>query len=143
MVCHQCQVEIVTFVQHEMNPFFPIVGFTILFVFGYISLLLCPLIYLITQNAVHRCSRCLHILGVKRCFGIPDDLSSPVSKLISSLTHIFLKIWHIKLGKCAIVMEKLYAIILIVIISTVSIVYVYNKPYTIHHSFFERPMEDS
>ena len=40
-------------------------------------------------------------------------------------------------------MERIYAIILIFIISTVSIVYVYNKPFTIHHSFFERPMEES
>jgi hypothetical protein len=40
-------------------------------------------------------------------------------------------------------MEKIYAIILMVIIATVSIVYVYNKPYTMHHSFFERPMEEA
>jgi len=60
---------------------------------------------------------------------VPDDTSAPI--------------WHIKLGKCAIVMEKVYAIILMLIIATASIVYVYNKPYTMHHSFFERPMEEA
>jgi hypothetical protein len=40
-------------------------------------------------------------------------------------------------------MERFYAILLMVIIVVVSMVYVYNKPYTIHHSFFERPMEES
>jgi len=41
-------LEIVTFVQHEMNPFFPVVAITTLFVFGYMSLLLCPITYLVT-----------------------------------------------------------------------------------------------
>ena len=40
-------------------------------------------------------------------------------------------------------MEKIYAILLAVIIMGVSFVYVYHRPYTIHHSFFERPLEES
>ena len=46
--CHQCMVEITTFVQHEMNPFFPIVAIFVLFVFGYLSLIILPVIYLLT-----------------------------------------------------------------------------------------------
>jgi hypothetical protein len=85
VTCHQCVVEVVSFVQHEMNPLFPIGAFFCFMIFGYMSFILCPLTYLITQNAVHRCSRCLQILGIKRCFGIPDDLSANVSKFLETL----------------------------------------------------------
>ena len=40
-------------------------------------------------------------------------------------------------------MERIYAILLTLIIVGVSIGYAYNKPYTLHHSFFERPNEES
>jgi hypothetical protein len=129
-------------VQHEMNPIFPICSVICFFIFGYVSFLLCPLAYLLTQNAVHRCSRCLQILGIKRCFGIPDDLGANVSIFIHFLSN-FLQIYHIRLGKCAIVMERIYAILLTIIIIGTSVTYAYNKPYTLHHSFFERPQEES
>jgi len=79
ITCDSCNVEMVTFVQHEMNPFFPLAFLVILFVFGYLSIIIIPTLYLITQNAVHRCSRCLQTLGIKRCFGLPDDFNARVS----------------------------------------------------------------
>lgn len=74
-------MDITTFVQHEMNPLFPLSVLLTLIIFGYMAFLICPLVYLVTQNAVHRCSRCLTLMGVKRCFGIPDDLNAPVSEI--------------------------------------------------------------
>lgn len=62
-----------------MNPFYPILAVITIMVFGFLFLVIGPLTYLVTQNAVHRCSRCLHVMGCKSCFGIPDDLSAPVS----------------------------------------------------------------
>lgn len=57
--CRSCKLEITTFVQHEMHPIYPLTAIFVMFVFGYLSLIICPFLYLITQNSVHRCSRCL------------------------------------------------------------------------------------
>jgi hypothetical protein len=64
-------------------------------------------------------------MGVKKCFGLPDDFNAPI--------------WHLKLGKCAIVMARLYAILILVSFSLFSAYYVYTRPYTIHHSMFDKP----
>mmetsp|Transcript_13935 Transcript_13935/g.23699 ORF Transcript_13935/g.23699 Transcript_13935/m.23699 type:complete len:269 (-) Transcript_13935:27-833(-) len=112
-----------------MNPFFPICAVMSLLIFGYLSLIICPMTYLITQNAVHRCSRCLQTLGVKRCFGKPDDLSAPI--------------WHIKLGKCALIIDRIYAILLLGSFAAFSVYYVYSRPYIPHHSFFDKPQQES
>ena len=108
-----------------MNPLFPIICVLTLMVFGYLALLLCPVIYLLTQNAVHRCSRCLVTMGVKRCFGFPDDFNSPI--------------YHLRFGKCAIVLGRIYAIVILVLVSIGSGYYVYKFPYTVHHSMFDKP----
>ena len=126
--CPQCFVEITTFVQHEMNPFFPISACIIVLIFGYMSLIICPLVYLFTQNAVHRCSRCLITMGIKRCFGLPDDFSAPI--------------WHLKLGKCAVVIARIYALLILVGFTGLSSYYVYQRPYTIHKSMFDKPEGD-
>jgi len=108
-----------------MNPFFPLFAIVCIMIFGFLFLVIGPITFLISQNAVHRCSRCLHVMGVKRCFGIPDDLSAPV--------------WHIKLGKCAVVIGRVWAILILIAFSILSIFYVYQRPYQVRHSFFERP----
>ena len=46
--CPQCFMEITTFVQHEMNALFPLSVICTLFVFGYLSFIICPLMYLLT-----------------------------------------------------------------------------------------------
>lgn len=131
-----------------MNNFFPIFAIVCLFIFGYLSLIICPLTYLLTQNAIHRCSRCLTYLGAKKCFGFPDHLSSPVSiyhkiLLLIFLNNLYIQIWHFRLGKCAIVMDRIYAILILIIFSIFSIFYIYSRPYILHHSFFERPSIES
>ena len=64
-------------------------------------------------------------MGVKRCFGLPDDFSAPI--------------WHLKLGKCAIVLGRVYALLIFASFAVLSCVYVYQNPYTIHKSMFDRP----
>lgn len=125
-----------------MNPFFPIIAIFVMFIFGYLSLIILPVVYLLTQNSVHRCSRCLMTLGVKKCFGIPDDLSQPVSLIFNFSCFIF-QIWHFKLGKCAIVMGKCYAISILVAFSVFAGWYVYTTPYPTHHSIFDHPDAES
>ena len=98
-------------------------------IFGYLSLILCPLIFLLTQNAVHRCSRCLVTMGIKRCFGLPEDFNSPI--------------YHLRLGKCAVVIGRIYAIIILAILCGGSAFYVYKFPYTVHHSMFDKPDVES
>lgn len=129
VVCKQCNVEVTTFVQHEMNPVFPLIALLSILIFGFLSFIICPLVYLISQNSVHRCSRCLQVMGVKRCFGLPEDPNS--------------LIWHIRLGKCAIVISRLYAIMILIIFSIFAAFYVYTRPFSIHHSFFDRPNIES
>lgn len=114
-VCRMCKLEITTFVQHEMHPTFPLVCIAVMFIFGYLCLIICPFVYLITQNSVHRCSRCLQTLGVKRCFGLPDDFSQPF--------------WHIKLGKCAILISRVYALLILLAFSGFAGYYVYTRPF--------------
>lgn len=46
--CPQCYVEITTFVRHEMNPFFPISAVLTMTIFGYLCIVICPLVYLLT-----------------------------------------------------------------------------------------------
>ena len=127
--CRHCRIEVTTFVMHEMHPLFPLSALIIMFIFGYLSLIICPVVYLISQNSVHRCSRCLQTLGVKKCFGLPDDPSQPF--------------WHIKLGKCAILISRVYAILILVAFGAFSAYYVYSRPFQVHHRFFERPQAES
>ena len=85
-------------------------------------------------------------LGVKKCFGIPDDLSQPVSffeLFFQILTFFIFQIWHFKLGKCAIVMGKCYAITILLIFAGFSGYYVYTTPYPTHHSIFDHPENES
>lgn len=51
----------------------------VIIVFGLLSLIILPIAYLATKNAVHRCSRCLQKMGEKRCFGIPTNFSDEVN----------------------------------------------------------------
>ena len=81
--CQFCNVEVVTYVEHEVNKFFGIVCLFSLVVLGLLSFIILPLVFFLTKNAVHRCSRCLQKMGEKSCFGLPDDFNAPVSDKIT------------------------------------------------------------
>jgi len=68
-------------------------------------------------------------MGIKKCFGIPDDLAAPI--------------WHIKLGKCAIVIGRVYALLIAWSLVIVSGAYVYTRPYSVQGDFFRRPFQES
>ena len=57
--CSYCNVEVVTYVEHEGHPLFLIIAILVFVVFGYLAFIILPITYLLTKNAVHRCSRCL------------------------------------------------------------------------------------
>ena len=71
--CNYCNVEVVTYVEHEGHPLFLLIAIMVMLIFGFLSLIILPIGYLATKNAVHRCSRCLQKMGEKRCFGIPTN----------------------------------------------------------------------
>ena len=81
--CQFCNVEVVTYVEHEVNKFFGIVCIISLVTVGLLSFIILPLVFFLTKNAVHRCSRCLQKMGEKSCFGLPDDFNAPVSDRFS------------------------------------------------------------
>jgi hypothetical protein len=72
-------VQVVTYVELEGHPLFIICAFFTLLVFGLLSFLILPIAYLLTKNAVHRCSRCLQKLGEKQCFGLPERYQDEVT----------------------------------------------------------------
>lgn len=47
-ICKHCRIEVTTFVMHEMHPIFPLAACAIMFIFGYLSLIICPFVYLVT-----------------------------------------------------------------------------------------------
>jgi hypothetical protein len=57
--CNYCNVEVVTYVEHEGHPLFLLIAILVMLIFGFLSLIILPIGYLATKNAVHRCSRCL------------------------------------------------------------------------------------
>ena len=71
-------MEVVTYVEHEGHPLFMLAALLVLIIFGLLSFIILPIGYLVTKNAVHRCSRCLQKMGEKRCFGIPTNFSDEV-----------------------------------------------------------------
>ena len=71
--CNYCNVEVVTYVEHEGHPMFLLIGLIVMLIFGFLSLIILPVGYLVTKSAVHRCSRCLQKMGEKRCFGVPTN----------------------------------------------------------------------
>jgi hypothetical protein len=73
--CSYCNVEVVTYVEHEGHPLFLLIAMLVVIIFGFLSFIILPIGYLATKNAVHRCSRCLQKMGEKRCFGIPTNFS--------------------------------------------------------------------
>ena len=85
--CSYCNVEVVTYVEHEGHPLFVIGAFFVILIFGFLSLIILPIAYMVTKNAVHRCSRCLQKLGEKQCFGVPTNFKDEVS-FISSDNNI-------------------------------------------------------
>jgi hypothetical protein len=76
--CTYCNVEVVTYVEHEGHPLFLMFAMGVLIIFGFLSFIILPVAYLLTKNAVHRCSRCLQKLGERQCFGIPTNFSDEV-----------------------------------------------------------------
>ena len=52
-------MEVVTYVEHEPNQFFAIIALACFLVFGLLSFVILPVVFFLTKNAVHRCSRCL------------------------------------------------------------------------------------
>jgi len=76
--CNYCNVEVVTYVEHEGHPMFLLIGIIVMLIFGLLSLIILPVGYLVTKSAVHRCSRCLQKMGEKRCFGIPTNFADEV-----------------------------------------------------------------
>lgn len=77
--CNYCNVEVVTYVEHEGHPGFMLFALMVILIFGLLSAIILPLAYLASKNAVHRCSRCLQKLGEKKCFGIPTNFQDEVS----------------------------------------------------------------
>ena len=82
-VCQFCQLEVVTYVEHEVNKFFGVICLFSFILLGLLNFLILPLVFFLTKNAVHRCSRCLQKMGEKSCFGLPDDFNAPVSHTLS------------------------------------------------------------
>ena len=105
--------------EHEVNQFFALICLATFVVFGLLAFFILPLVFFLTKNAVHRCSRCLQRMGEKRCFGMPDDFSQPI--------------WHFRLGKCSIVTARIYAIIVFGLCALGSCFYIYMRPhYNLH-----------
>ena len=63
--CKFCSIEVVTYVEHEVNPFFGIGALVVFAIFGFLAFIILPVAFLLTKNAVHRCSRCLQKMGEK------------------------------------------------------------------------------
>ncbi len=113
--CKYCNVEVTTYVEHEIHPLFFFAAFALLVVFGFLSFVLIPLTYLLTKTAVHRCSRCLQVLGQKQCFGVPTNLKD--------------QIWTFRFGKCSVVISRLIAMIIFCSILAVCAYYLYIRPF--------------
>ena len=103
-----------TYVEKEVHPLFGLSALFVFIIFGFLGFIILPIAYLLTQNVVHRCSRCLQKLGEKTCYGLPDDPSAPI--------------WHFRLGKCSIVTSPIYAIIGIILSCIGCCFYVYMRP---------------
>ena len=86
--CCLCDVEVVTYVEHEVNPFFPLAALAIFFIFGLLSFIILPILFFLTKNAVHRCCKCLQKMGEKKCFGLPENFSDPVSVTIDNCLYM-------------------------------------------------------
>lgn len=112
--CKFCQVEVTTYVEQETHPLFFISALFIFMVFGFLGLVIVPVVFLLTKSAVHRCSRCLQKMGEKQCFGLPTDPADEV--------------WHFRLGKCSVVLSRLYAILILVVFCVIAGYYVYLHP---------------
>lgn len=58
----------------------------------------------------------------------------PIAQLtLSALVHCVCQIWHFRLGKCSIVTDRIYAMIVFTIFLTGACFYVYMRPnYNLH-----------
>ena len=81
--CQFCNLEVVTYVEHEVNRLFGLICCVTFFIFGLLAFIILPIVFFLTKNAVHRCSRCLQRMGEKSCFGLPDDFNAPVRFLLA------------------------------------------------------------
>ena len=111
--CRHCGIEVVTYVEHELSPAFYGLSFFLVLVFGWFSIVLIPLLYLLMKDAIHRCSRCLLELGTKRCFGFPD-----VTK----------EILVFRMGSMSVVIARIYAAILLGLLCVAFGYYLYTAP---------------
>lgn len=99
----------------ETNKYFYLFALAIVIGFGFfLSIVLIPMIYMLSKNAVHRCSRCLQKMGEKKCFGLPNSFKDEV--------------WQIRFGKCAIVLSRFYGMLSIVMVSLILIGFTFYQP---------------
>ncbi|TNV76792.1 hypothetical protein FGO68_gene5664 [Halteria grandinella] len=113
-LCPYCNQKVITFVEEEMHPLFFMMALFSLIIFGLLSFILLPLAFLLTKSAIHRCSRCLQRIGMRQCYGLPKSVEDDV--------------WQFRFGKCAVVMARLYAIILLSIIAIACLAYAWKGP---------------
>jgi uncharacterized protein (DUF983 family) len=52
-VCPYCGLEVVTYVEHELSPFFYMACLGFLVLFGVYGFLLMPIAFVLMKNAVH------------------------------------------------------------------------------------------
>ena len=98
--CNYCNVEVVTYVEHEGHPMFLLIAIIVVLIFGFLSLVILPVGYLATKNAVHRCSRCLQKMGEKRCFGIPTNFADEVRLSSDSCDYLDMAIPFRQMSCC-------------------------------------------
>lgn len=103
-----------TYVEQEVNPYFGILSLITLIIFGFFSVVYLPLAFFLTKNAVHRCSRCLMKMGEKSCYGLPEDYSQPI--------------WHFRLGKCSVIIARVWAILAAFALLSAGCFYIYMRP---------------
>ncbi|CDW83654.1 UNKNOWN [Stylonychia lemnae] len=113
-----CNVDVVTYVELETNSSLLLISLLSILAFGLLSTFIIPVVYLVSQIATHRCSRCLQKMGQKSWVGLPNNFSD--------------EIWQFRLGKCSIILARLYAIIALSLVLGFCLYYVYLRP-----SFFQ------
>jgi len=122
--CPHCGSKGDTLLLKEASFLTYIASIITLFIFGFFSIILLPLIIQSSKTVVRRCGDCYEVLEQHDLFSLPslsDEVEENLNKILKRL--LYQKVMNFRCGNCALVISRKY---LLVVFSILVVFYMYN-----------------
>lgn len=115
VLCQECIAKVITSVSHQIHWYSFALVILVIYIYGWFSLPLIPIVFQLSRSAEHRCSRCFNQIKLIRFYGLP---------------HFASVIWQFKIGNVRIVAARRYFYVALIFLICFGIFCLRNLFYT-------------